>query len=73
MIDSVIRPPQIVDERIVNDLPPHIVRLARMIARDCAAPGVYVIHLTISDRPRVPILIQTARLDVILYAMAERK
>jgi hypothetical protein len=67
------RPAQVVDGRLVADLPPHILRLARMIARDCAAPGQYVIHLTIPDRPRAPATIQTARVDVIRDAVAERK
>lgn len=62
MTDSV-RPPQLVDGRIINDLPPHIVRLARMIARDCVTPGRYVVHLVII--PGHPMQIETARVETI--------
>lgn len=55
------------------DIPPHIVQLARRIAHDCTAPGEYVIHLTIPDRPREPVTFQTARVDVIKEGKAERK
>ena len=53
----------IVDGRLVNDLPPHIVRLARMIARDCAEPGRYVVHLVIIRGQ--PMQIETARIEMI--------
>lgn len=68
MTDIATRPPQLVDGRIVNDLPPHIVRLARMIARDCHAPGRYVVHLII--RPDQPMQIETARVETIRQAEA---
>ena len=49
----------------VTDLPAHIVRLARAIARDCAAPGEYVIRLTVPDYPGQAVTMQTARIEVI--------
>lgn len=55
-----------------SDLPAHVLSLARMIARDCSAPGEYTIKLTIPDRPGQPALMQTARLDVIREASAAR-
>ncbi len=61
---------QIVDGRTVNDLPPHIVRLARMIARDCATPGRYVVHLVIT--PGQPMQIETARVETIRRAEAAK-
>ena len=65
--------PDMPESKATGDLPPHVLRLARMIARDCATPGEYVIHLTIPDLPREPATIQTAKLDVIRDATAERK
>lgn len=34
-----------------SDLPPHILKLARMLARECCTPGRYHIDLTISSYP----------------------
>lgn len=70
MTSITTHPPQLVDGRIVNDLPPHIVRLARMIARDCHAPGRYVVNLII--RPGQPMQIETARIETIRQSEAER-
>ncbi|HEY4724036.1 MAG TPA: hypothetical protein VII92_19435 [Anaerolineae bacterium] len=70
MTDLLTRPSQLVDGRIINDLPPHIVRLARMIARDCAQPGRYVVHLTIVHGQ--PMQIETARIETIRRSEAEK-
>ena len=70
MTDLLTRPSQLVDGRIINDLPPHIVRLARMIARDCAMPGRYVVHLIIV--PGQPMQIETARVEMIRRSEAEK-
>ncbi len=54
------------------DLPPHIVRLARAIAHDCAAPGLYTVTLSVPAYPLEPITYSTARTEVIRNAAAER-
>ena len=64
------RAPQVVDGRTVNDLPPHIVRLARMIARDCALPGRYTVNLTIIRGQ--PMQIETARIETIRKSEAQK-
>jgi hypothetical protein len=56
-----------------EDLPQHILRIARMLARDCKSPGDYIVHLTIPDLPHDPVTVQTARMDVIRQATAKRK
>ncbi len=73
MADTVIEPGLIEADEAPKDLPPHVLRLARMIARDCAVPGDYTINLNIPDRPREPATIQIARKDVLREGKAERK
>lgn len=70
MTEIATRAPQLIDGRIINDLPPHIVRLARMIARDCALPGRYVVHLIIV--PGQPMQIETARVETIRKSEAAK-
>lgn len=55
------------------DLPPHILSAARMIARDCVAPGEYLVRLVIPAYPSEPVSVQTARLEVIRDAGVTRQ
>jgi hypothetical protein len=61
------------ENQLVTDLPPHILRLARMMARDCAAPGQYVIHLIIPAYKTESVSIETARVDMIRRAEVARR
>ena len=57
----------------VVDLPPHSVRLARMIGCDCVAPGPYRVTIAIPHFPLVSVEIQTARVEVIRNSESDRK
>ncbi len=48
-----------------TDLPPHIVSLARAIARECAAPGHYTIDIIVPCYPREPVGAVIIRTDTI--------
>lgn len=56
------------DEARQNDLPPHVIRLGRMVARQCAAPGKYLVELTISPYPNTPATVEISALHVIRKA-----
>lgn len=57
----------------VLDLPPHILQAARMMARDCAAPGEYFVRLVIPAYRAELVSVQTVRVDVIRTAEVARK
>lgn len=48
-----------------NDLPPHILKLSRMMARQCKAPGKYLVELTISPYPNTPAQVEISALQTI--------
>ena len=56
-----------------DDLPPHVLRLARMVARDCKAPGRYMVELTISPYPGVPAETEISTLSTIRKAHIEKR
>ena len=56
-----------------QDLPPHVLRLARMVARDCKAPGRYMVELTISPYPGVPVGAEISTLSTIRKTDIEKR
>lgn len=55
-----------------QDLPPHILRLGRMMARQCKAPGKYLVELTISPYPNTPATVEISALHTIRRAEIEK-
>lgn len=45
------------------DLPPALVSLVRQIARDCAAPGIYIITLEVPPHKRHPRKAEISRVE----------
>lgn len=56
-----------------GDLPPHILRLARAMARDCSAPGDYVLMLHIPEYPREAVTMHTMRTETLREISARRR
>ena len=55
------------------DLSPHIISLARMIARDCHAQGSYAVNLIVSPYPSVPLQVEIKQVSTVRAATLERK
>ena len=50
------------------DLPPQIVSLARRVARDCKAPGRYVVELTVPPHAGDKMQVEISRKETISKA-----
>jgi|GEM_PF-2351336 len=55
------------------DLPPDIMSLARMIVRECRAPGQYAINLTVSPYRSEPLQVEILTVSTVRTAELTRR
>lgn len=60
-------------ELVGADLPPDMLSLARMMARDCRAPGQYVVYLTVPPYPRDPVQVEIKTVSTIRDTVVSRQ
>lgn len=57
----------------LSHIPPHLIYLAEMIARDCAAPGIYNIKLSVPAHPTSAYAFEVGRYERMRQANFGRK